>query len=204
MKSIISYIYFLMHNYYTILGIADFSGAEEIKAAHRRLCKRYHPDLNNGNKLYEERFREIQHAYEQLCDPLTKERHDNRLRYFYAAKNTYTAPAPEVPVVQPDDSVISWRRSRGAVIAFFILAFLFSGVLFSKPWETNAGKQETFSIGSERETVLNAQGKPHWRTKQGSIEMWAYGKSFVIFQDGTVSNYLNIDSNLHITAPFYE
>lgn len=198
MKSIISYIYFLMHNYYTILGIADFSGAEEIKAAHRRLSKRYHPDLNNGNKLYEERFREIQHAYEQLRDPLTKERHDNRLRYFYTAKNTFIEPEPVV--VQPDTTVIKWRRSRGAIIACLILIPLIAQVLFSKPWEANARAQVTFTVGSERETVLNAQGKPHWTTKQGSIEMWAYGKSFVIFQDGTVSNYLNIDSNLHITT----
>lgn len=202
MKSIISYIYFLMHNYYTILGIADFSGADEIKSAHRRLSKRYHPDLNNGNKLYEERFREIQHAYEQLRDPLTKDRHDNRLRYFYAAKNTFIEPEPVA--VQPDNPVISWKRSRAAVIAGLILVPLFARVLFSKPWEANARAQDTFTVGSEREVVLNAQGKPHWTTKQGSIEMWAYGKSFVIFQDGTVSNYLNIDSNLNITAPFYE
>ncbi|SIO38033.1 J domain-containing protein [Chitinophaga niabensis] len=187
-----------MHNYYTILGIADFSGAEEIKAAHRRLSKRYHPDLNNGNKLYEERFREIQHAYEQLRDPLTKERHDNRLRYSYAAKNTFIEPEPVV--VQPDTAVIKWRRSRGAAIACLILLPLFARVLFSKPWEANARVQETFTVGSEREAVLNAQGKPHWTTKQGSVEMWAYGKSFVIFQDGTVSNYLNLDSNLHISA----
>ena len=202
MKSIISYIYFLMHNYYTILEIADFSGAEEIKTAHRRLSKKYHPDVNNGNKLYEEKFREVQHAYEQLRNPVTKERHDNRLRYFYAAKTTYIEPEPVA--VKPDTSIIKWRRSRGAVIAFLILAFLFSGVLFSKSWKTNAGVQQTFTIGSERKTVLNAQGKPHWTTKQGSIEMWAYGKSFVIFRDGTVSNYLNIDSNLNITSPIYE
>lgn len=191
-----------MHNYYTILGIADFSGADEIKSAHRRLSKRYHPDLNNGNKLYEERFREIQHAYEQLRDPFTKDMHDNRLRYFYAAKNTFIEPEPVA--VQPDNPVISWKRSRAAVIAGLILVPLFARVLFSKPWEANARAQDTFTVGSEREVVLNAQGKPHWTTKQGSIEMWAYGKSFVIFQDGTVSNYLNIDSNLNITAPFYE
>lgn len=190
-----------MHNYYTILGIADFSEAEDIKAAHRRLSKRYHPDLNNGNKLYEERFREIQHAYEQLRDPLTKERYDNRLRYFYTAKTTYAEPAPVYTYTppQPENPVIKWRRSRGAVIACLILVPLFARVLFSKPWERDVGSGETFMVGSEKEMVLRAQGRPNWITENENIEMWGYGKSFVIFKDGTVSHYLNIDSNLHIS-----
>lgn len=58
-----------MVNYYKILGLNSNATDVEIKTAYRKLSKKYHPDMNDGDKFFEDRFREIQEAYEKLCDP---------------------------------------------------------------------------------------------------------------------------------------
>lgn len=54
--------------YYRILGLSPMASLDDIKTAYRRLAKMYHPDLNPGNELAEERFKEILEAYESLKD----------------------------------------------------------------------------------------------------------------------------------------
>jgi curved DNA-binding protein len=62
-------------DYYKTLGVSRNASAEDIKKAYRKLARRYHPDLNPGNKEAEEKFKEIQEAY----DVLSKE--DKRRMY---------------------------------------------------------------------------------------------------------------------------
>jgi curved DNA-binding protein CbpA len=57
-----------MVDYYKILGLNSNAKDAEIKAAYRKLSKKFHPDMNDGDKFFEDRFREIQEAYEKLCD----------------------------------------------------------------------------------------------------------------------------------------
>lgn len=54
-------------NPYDILGVSFGSSAEEIKKAYRKLAQKWHPDRNPGNALAEEKFKEIQGAYDQLA-----------------------------------------------------------------------------------------------------------------------------------------
>ncbi|NIG56455.1 J domain-containing protein [Chitinophaga sp. Cy-1792] len=69
-----------MMNYYSILELPYFAGSEDVKKAHRRLSKKYHPDLNPGNAVSEEKFKQVQHAYEQLNNPDRKAYYDELLR----------------------------------------------------------------------------------------------------------------------------
>jgi curved DNA-binding protein len=55
-------------NYYDILGVSRDATAEEIKKAFRQLARQFHPDLNPGNKEAEDRFKDINEAYEVLSD----------------------------------------------------------------------------------------------------------------------------------------
>ncbi len=63
-------------DYYEVLGIAKTASEDEIKSAYRKLAKKYHPDLNPGNKEAEEKFKEVGEAYEILSDAQKRARYD--------------------------------------------------------------------------------------------------------------------------------
>jgi DnaJ-class molecular chaperone len=63
-------------DYYEILGVSRTAKTEEIKKAYRKLARKYHPDLNPNNKQSEEKFKEIQEAYEVLGDEDKRKKFD--------------------------------------------------------------------------------------------------------------------------------
>jgi len=56
-------------DYYEVLGIERTASSEEIKKAYRKLAREYHPDFNKDDPHAEEKFKEINEAYEVLSDP---------------------------------------------------------------------------------------------------------------------------------------
>lgn len=67
-----------MSNYYEVLEVKYGTSAEEIKKNYRRLSKKYHPDLNQGNKVAEKRFKEINEAYSVLSSAERRQEYDNK------------------------------------------------------------------------------------------------------------------------------
>lgn len=69
-------------DYYEILGIPKDASNPEIKQVFRRLARQYHPDLNPGNKEAEEKFKDINEAYEVLSDQSKRSQYDSFSRYW--------------------------------------------------------------------------------------------------------------------------
>ena len=63
-------------DYYTTLGVSKTATDKEIKQAFRKLARKYHPDVNPGDKSAEARFKEINEAHEVLSDPEKRRKYD--------------------------------------------------------------------------------------------------------------------------------
>ena len=68
-----------MKNYYYILGVSKRASLAEIKTAYRKLSLKFHPDKNDGDLFFSERFKEIQEAYETLSDIRKRKKYNSLL-----------------------------------------------------------------------------------------------------------------------------
>ncbi len=63
-------------DYYKVLGLERSASADDVRKTYRKLAMQYHPDRNPGNKQAEEKFKEINEAYQVLSDPQKRARYD--------------------------------------------------------------------------------------------------------------------------------
>ncbi len=84
-------------DYYKILGVPRDADENTIKRAYRELAKKYHPDLNSGNKAAEEKFREINEAYEVLSDPQKRAKYDQLGANWEELSQRVKYTGPEAP-----------------------------------------------------------------------------------------------------------
>ncbi len=63
-------------DYYDVLGVSKTASADEIRKAHRKLVLKHHPDRNKGDKGAEDKFKEIQEAYDVISDDQKRKMYD--------------------------------------------------------------------------------------------------------------------------------
>jgi molecular chaperone DnaJ len=86
-------------DYYELLGVPRKANAKDIRTAFRKLARKYHPDLNPGDKSSEEKFKQLQEAYDVLSDSKKRQMYDQH--GFYS--DNFQAGGPP-PSSDPDDA----------------------------------------------------------------------------------------------------
>src|ERR1700758_5365914 len=84
-------------DYYELLGVGRKASLKEIRQAYRKLARKYHPDLNPGDKSAEEKFKQIQEAYDVLSDSKKRPIYDQFGFYSDAAAAGGVPPTGEAP-----------------------------------------------------------------------------------------------------------
>src|ERR1700726_60529 len=118
-------------DYYETLGVSKTATAEEIRTAFRKLARKYHPDVAKDKKAAEEKFKQINEAYEVLSDP------EKRTKYDQLGANWNQPggfqPPPQWGEQQPGGGFYQWGGGDGGV------EFEFGGTGFSDFFEAFFG-----------------------------------------------------------------
>jgi curved DNA-binding protein len=84
-------------DYYALLGVNKNASADDVKKAYRRLARKYHPDLNPGDKTAEAKFKEITEANEVLSDPDKRSQYDRFGQYWKQSEQPRPNTRPPTP-----------------------------------------------------------------------------------------------------------
>src|ERR1700683_5829755 len=87
-------------DYYDLLGVPRKAAVKEIRAAYRKAARKYHPDLNPGDKSAEKKFKQIQEAYEVLSDAKKRQMYD---QFGFNVPGAGGGPAPGPGGASPED-----------------------------------------------------------------------------------------------------
>lgn len=109
-------------DYYTILGLPKTASEKEIKAAYRSLARKYHPDVNSGDKSAEEKFKDVGEAYDVLSDTNKRSKYDQ----FGDQWKNYSQGAPSSSQGRSPDFDFDGAGGNSASIDDF-LSSLFGG-----------------------------------------------------------------------------
>src|SRR5271170_1136678 len=87
-------------DYYELLGVGRKAAAKDIRTSFRKLARKYHPDLNPGDKSSEEKFKQLQEAYDVLSDTKKRQIYD---QYGFYSDNVGAGGAPGYSGGNPDE-----------------------------------------------------------------------------------------------------
>ena len=118
-------------DYYEVLGIGRNADAKEIKKAYRKLAKKYHPDMNPGDKQAEQKFKEVTEAYNVLSDTEKK-------KYMISMdlRHLKKAAIHIVPVVRTQPVMVFMAALEVLILVRAAMAAIMSIILKMVIWET--------------------------------------------------------------------
>jgi|GEM_PF-7026875 len=145
-----------MRDYYKILGVSKSASVKEIKSAYRKLALKYHPDKNAGDKLAEERFKDISGAYEILSDMQAKKRYDAS----QASDKSYKSNEKDKNDVYAYKKYNKfWRRKRYSKYYYFLVLIFFIAGMFTAAYLSRgflSDLKKSFEAGN-RQAIENSK-----------------------------------------------
>ena len=161
-----------MKDFYYILGTDFNCSSIEIKEAYRKLSKKFHPDLNQNDQYFENRFKELQEAYEVLNDPIKRKEYDAALIKFKKGKSAKVSSSNTSFKARP--SIITKTR-RGVDIAFTLvliaITFIFGDYVYKAINATEKAKAQPTVIATTPAAVIKI--KHHKKKHNSSIQIIA-------------------------------
>jgi len=98
-----------MKDYYYILGISETASIEEIKKAYRKLATKFHPDKNEGDVFFTNRFKEILEAYEVLGNPVKRSKYDQKKSH--PNENSYNnSLEPKIEFFKSNKNIVEFNE----------------------------------------------------------------------------------------------
>lgn len=111
-----------MKDYYYFLGVSPDASYEDIKKSYRKLSLKYHPDKNENDDFFVDRFREIQEAYEILSDEVKRKSYDQNLEShqktfrYHVPPSIKTFTANKIKVKKGEEVIITWQTQNADVV----------------------------------------------------------------------------------------
>lgn len=139
-----------MKNYYYFLGVKENASEEDIKKAYRKLSLKYHPDKNGEDDFFENRFREVQEAYETLSNENSRKVYDQNLALPKShARNNLpphikTFTANKIRVKKGEEVIITWQTQNADEVK--ILPFGLEKSYGERVFKINEFKEGKFQI----------------------------------------------------------
>jgi DnaJ-class molecular chaperone len=152
-------------DYYEVLGVSRSASADDIKKAYRKLARKLHPDLNPGDKQAEERFKELQEAYDVLSDAENRKLYDQYGDNWRAVKQGGGVPPPGPGAYQStggtraggfDFSGLDFGGGTGSG-GFDIFEEMFGGALGGRVGRTTRGRRRERGEDVEAQLELSLE-----------------------------------------------
>ncbi|WP_143883556.1 J domain-containing protein [Chryseobacterium binzhouense] len=111
-----------MKDYYYFLGISHDASEEDIKKSYRKLSLKYHPDKNENDVFFADRFREIQEAYETLNDRDKRKTYDQNLENhqksfrYNIPPSIKTFTANKIHAKKGEEIILNWQTQNADVV----------------------------------------------------------------------------------------
>lgn len=140
----------MMKNFYYLLGVNPDCTFDEIREAYRKLSKKFHPDLNTGDRYFETRFEEINEAYHILSDPDERRQYDKEQQKIRAGSQMVLSPG-EYNQATSGTSTIGNQKRRGPGIGMSV-ALLITVLVFAT--------YVVISISPSKKTVIKSDPVP--------------------------------------------
>ncbi|AFR35766.1 J domain-containing protein [Riemerella anatipestifer] len=144
-----------MKNYYYFLGISEEATSEDIKKAYRKLSLKYHPDKNENDSFFVERFREVQEAYEVLINSSSRSLYDQKLAQIQQNIKSNQPPyiktfhANNLRVKKGEEIILNWQTQNADVIKIIPFGLV-------KNYGEKKVKITQFDANGECKILLNA------------------------------------------------